>query len=124
MISLLLLPASATTIEGRYRARRSRPFQFGMTTDAASVDGRESSGSLFFRNREARSVSASAATAAVSNTGEMTSNGSDRISRHRMVRNVLTRRGSQDYSILGPSLILRPRRIQRDACTRPSLAES
>ncbi len=115
MISFSGLPASASTTEGRYFARRSRPFQFG-NHDAGRerLAGRSSrSAGGFVRSDASKSAAPIATMATSSRNGETISSGSDLISRQRMVRKRLSLRlGSS-----GPTPNLRPSLIQREART-------
>src|SRR5216684_2448228 len=91
MISLSGLPDSASTTDGKYIARRPRPFQFGITTVADELEHLWSVGKIrFARKPPSKSVNAMAMIATNIKNGEMSRSGSDLISRERMVKKFLT----------------------------------
>src|ERR1700690_823879 len=76
MTSFSGLPASAAITEGRYFSRRSRPFQLGITTEAAELSGRASARACRFPTRSHRRAQrASAAAARIRASGQRTNRG-------------------------------------------------
>src|SRR5271165_3960619 len=83
MISLPGTLAAAARTEGRYFSSRSRPFQLGITTEAARLSVRESAGNdVRGLNRQKRSQRASESAANRRTIGETKANGSPATRRH------------------------------------------
>jgi hypothetical protein len=77
-------------MEGTYLARRSRPFQFGITTLAVVLFGRRCGANVGRRILETRSISAKPSIAMASKIGNIRTSGRALTNLQRMIRKVFT----------------------------------